>query len=154
MPLLLAVLAKLGVFLGWTLMLYWVHRLAHQIPFIGRIHATHHRFIKLNPAPRWHWSNLFLFNDDWNSTLDLWVSEVVPTLLFCSVTGQWWLAVFYYGWAAVIQESIEHNPSFCGYPFLTSGRWHLIHHSKARYNFGVFTPLWDTLFGTNQRDSQ
>jgi sterol desaturase/sphingolipid hydroxylase (fatty acid hydroxylase superfamily) len=105
----------------------------------------HHRFI-LHHTATWHWSNLFLFNDDWTSTLDLWITEVIPTLLFSLITGQWWISIFYYIWAAFIQEIVEHNENF-DIPVLTSGKWHLMHH-RGEINYGLFTPWWDMIFGT------
>jgi sterol desaturase/sphingolipid hydroxylase (fatty acid hydroxylase superfamily) len=132
-------------FFSWTLLLYWIHRFAHVIPVIREIHLDHHRFI-LNNDTRWHWSNLFLFNDTWKSTLDLWLSEVIPTLLFSLVTGQWWISIFYYVWAAFVQETIEHNKNF-NIPILTSGKWHMIHH-RSEKNYGLFTALWDKVFRT------
>jgi sterol desaturase/sphingolipid hydroxylase (fatty acid hydroxylase superfamily) len=126
-------------------MLYWIHRIGHNFPVIRTIHMHHHRFI-LQHNTIWHWSNLFLFNDDWTSTLDLWITEVIPTFLFSLLTGQWWILVFYYVWAAFIQETIEHNKNF-NIPILTSGKWHLIHH-HSKFNYGLFTPLWDIIFRT------
>lgn len=134
-------------FLLWTFTLYWIHRVVHIIPIINLLHLHHHKFI-LEHTTKWHWNNLFLFNDDWTSTIDLWITEVIPTLLFSLVTGQWWLFLFYYVWAAFIQESIEHN-SKINIPMITSGRWHLIHH-RSSYNYGLFFPIWDILFGTNK----
>jgi sterol desaturase/sphingolipid hydroxylase (fatty acid hydroxylase superfamily) len=93
---------------------------------------------------------LFLFNDNWTSTFDLWITEVVPTLVFSWVTGYWWISVFYYLWAALVQETIEHNPKFNIYPYLTSGKWHLIHHRDTTYNYGLFFPIWDILFKTHK----
>jgi sterol desaturase/sphingolipid hydroxylase (fatty acid hydroxylase superfamily) len=80
--------------------------------------------------------------------MDLWITEVVPTLIFSWITGHWWLSVFYYVWAAFIQEVIEHNPNFNIYPLLTSGQWHLVHHKQSDKNFGLFVPIWDIVFRT------
>jgi sterol desaturase/sphingolipid hydroxylase (fatty acid hydroxylase superfamily) len=132
-------------FFLWTLLLYWVHRISHLTPVIRLIHLHHHKFI-LTHSTKWHWSNLFLFNDDWTSTLDLWITEVIPTLLFSLITDQWWISIFYYIWAAFIQETIEHDEYF-NLPGLTSGKWHLMHHRKE-INYGLFTPQWDMIFGT------
>jgi sterol desaturase/sphingolipid hydroxylase (fatty acid hydroxylase superfamily) len=138
-------------FLCWTLMLYVIHRLVHMFSIFNKIHLDHHAYIskKINAGEsmKWHWSNLFLFNDTWLSTLDLWITEVVPTIVFSLITGQWWIFAFYYIWAAFIQESIEHNPIINLYP-LTSGRWHLKHHQNCKKNYGLFHPLWDKLFKT------
>jgi len=129
-------------------MLYWIHRLVHLTPIFRSIHLHHHTFI-ISHKTKWHWSNLFLFNDDWTSTLDLWLTEVIPTVLFSLITNQWWIGILYYIWAAFIQETIEHNEKF-NIPVLTSGKWHLIHHRSA-FNYGLFTSVWDIIFRTYTR---
>lgn len=134
-------------FLLWTLVIYVIHRLAHVLPLLKEIHHEHHKYITKNVAPTWHWSNIFLFQDTWCSTVDVWLTEILPTVIFCTITGQWWIAVFFYIWSAVIQETIEHNPNF-DFLFFTSGRWHLIHHKKGVYNYGIFHSGWDRIFGT------
>lgn len=136
-------------FLLWTLYLYWIHRIIHGVSSFARdAHLDHHRFINIHGKTKWHWNNLLLFNDTWISTMDLWITEVVPTLIFSWITGHWWLSVFYYVWAAFIQEVIEHNPNFNIYPLLTSGQWHLVHHKQSDKNFGLFVPIWDIVFRT------
>lgn len=134
-------------FVLWTLLLYWIHRIAHNLPGIRKIHLHHHQFVLSNKTT-WHWSNLFLFNDDWTSTFDLWITEVVPTILFSLVTHQWWIFIFYYTWAAFIQEFIEHN-SNVNFFILTSGKWHLRHHHSPK-NYGLFIPIWDIVFNTHE----
>lgn len=138
-------------FLMWTFMLYWIHRLGHKIKIINHYHCNHHSIINNNlkngELNKWHWNNLFLFNDTVDSTIDLWITEVIPTLLFSLVTGQWWISLFYYVWAAFIQEPIEHNPNV-DVPFLLSGRRHLIHHKQSNKNYGLFFPIWDRVFNT------
>jgi len=138
-------------FLLWTFILYWIHRSVHKIPVVRDYHWNHHNFINAEKHPNsWQWNNLFLFNDNWPSTLDLWLTEVIPSFLFSWITGQWWIMGFYYVWAAFIQESIEHNPKI-NLPFLTSGKWHLLHHKHRNKNFGLFFPLWDKLFKSEMR---
>jgi Delta7-sterol 5-desaturase len=133
-------------FFTWTFLLYWLHRLAHVSPVFKRFHRHHHVYVN-KFGTGWHWNNLFLFNDDWPSTLDLWITEVVPTFVFCLITGQWWIMIFYYFWAAFIQEELEHRKNLNLYP-LTFGSWHLRHHSRPDKNYGLFFPLWDKIFGT------
>ena len=135
-------------FLLWTLMLYWIHRLAHVLPFFRKYHFDHHKVINLNDV-KWSWNNFLLYNDTRKSTIDLWLTEVIPTIIFSLVTGQWWISVFYYLWAALIQERIEHDKNF-DLPLLTSGKWHLVHHRNGAYNFGLFFSLWDRVFETNK----
>jgi len=137
-------------FVGWTFMLYWVHRIIHVLPVLRDIHLQHHVYINKHNASRWHWNNLFLFNDTWICTLDVWLTDVIPTLIFSAVTGAWWIFVFYYFWAALVQEKIEHNPRVNLYPIIGSGSWHLVHHRSSRNNYGLFVIFWDIVFGTNQ----
>ena len=135
-------------FLLWTLLLYLIHRIIHHIPYLRSIHFNHHRHVNENYGQMtWHWNNLFLFNDNWISTLDLWMTEVIPTILFSYLTSHWWIFCFYYIWTAFIQERVEHNPNIDLYPF-TSGRWHLVHHKNFRKNYGLFHPFWDRIFQT------
>ena len=135
-------------FLLWTLLLYLINRTIHNIPYLKEIHFNHHRHVNENYGQMtWHWNNLFLFNDNWTSTLDLWITEVIPTIVFSYITGHWWLFCFYYVWAAFIQEKLEHNPKIDLYPF-TGGRWHLVHHRNFRKNYGLFHPFWDRIFRT------
>jgi len=133
-------------FLGWTFLLYWVHRIVHVMPFVQHLHWNHHWYVN-NHATGWHWSNLFLFNDTWISTIDLWITEVIPTIIFAWVFDAWWVLAFYYIWAALLQEDLEHNKFVNWYP-VTSGKWHLVHHQQADRNFGIFIPVWDKLFKT------
>jgi sterol desaturase/sphingolipid hydroxylase (fatty acid hydroxylase superfamily) len=139
-------------FLAWTFMLYWIHRISHQLDFLKSFHIDHHRFVikqldnNFNLL-NWHWNNLLLFNDNWNSTIDLWLTEVLPTIVFSILIGQYWILFFYYIWAAFLQESIEHNPRFNLFLF-TSGKWHLLHHRHWNKNYGLFFPIWDIVFST------
>jgi sterol desaturase/sphingolipid hydroxylase (fatty acid hydroxylase superfamily) len=142
-------------FLTWTLVLYVIHRIVHVTPILKKIHWEHHRYISIRlrsinhekTLTEWHWNNLLLFNDNVLSTIDLWITEVIPTLIFSYLTGQWWISIFYYIWAAFLQESLEHNPRLNLYPF-TSGIWHLQHHKNYKKNYGLFHPLWDRIFQT------
>lgn len=135
-------------FFAWTFLLYIIHRLAHKVSFIKFIHYDHHKFIRNNKS-NWHWSNMLLFNDTFYSTLDLWITEVIPTFIFSMLTGQWWIFVFYYIWAAFFQEILEHNSKINFYPF-TFGQWHLVHHRDTSKNFGLFLPIWDFIFSTEK----
>lgn len=128
-----------------------MHITVHIVPGLKTIHRDHHKFITENDGTTWSWNNVFLFNDTWMSTADLWITEVVPTMLFCWVTGHWWIALFYYVWAAFVQEQTEHNKKVDLYPFLTAGKWHLVHHRIPNRNYGLFIPLWDQMFNTEYK---
>jgi sterol desaturase/sphingolipid hydroxylase (fatty acid hydroxylase superfamily) len=139
-------MAYIFYFFTWTFVLYWIHRIGHRTPIIKDFHRHHHVYVNKN-ITTWHWNNLFLFNDDWPSTIDLWITEVIPTLLFSLITNQWWISIFYYIWAAFLQEPLEHRRGL-NLPLLTCGSWHLKHHNRPDKNFGLFFPVWDRIFGT------
>jgi sterol desaturase/sphingolipid hydroxylase (fatty acid hydroxylase superfamily) len=137
----------------WSLLLYLCHRLAHIVPFLWKYHQDHHLQIYKQTNKGHHWSNYFLFFDTWRSTIDQWLIEIIPTILLCLVFQDFTVFIIYYVWAVCIQERVEHNYRFDVYPFLTSGKWHLVHHSEYTKNFGVFTPVWDILFKTYKAKS-
>jgi sterol desaturase/sphingolipid hydroxylase (fatty acid hydroxylase superfamily) len=137
------------VFLLWTLVLYLIHRITHRVDFFKSLHYDHHIFVSRNKSTKWKWHDLMLYNDTPKSTLDMWVTEVIPTLCISFFTGHWWLSVMYYIWAAFFQQNLEHNPKYNWYPF-TSGKWHLVHHRDPSKNFGLFLPIWDKIFKTEK----
>lgn len=135
------------LFLVWTLVLYWIHRLAHISKTIMKFHGDHHRYVNLH-GTSWRWNNLLLFNDNWKSTIDLWITEVIPTILFSLIFNAWWIFIFYWIWAALIQEIVEHHPRI-NIPLWSSGQWHLQHHKNPTVNFSLFFTIWDRIFKTN-----
>jgi sterol desaturase/sphingolipid hydroxylase (fatty acid hydroxylase superfamily) len=99
----------------------------------------------------WHWNNILLINDNIKSTIDFWITEVIPTLLFAYLSQQWWIFLLWYFYCAFIQEKIEHNKNYNKYPFHCAGLWHLIHHRSGKCNFSIFVPFWDIVFKTNTK---
>lgn len=139
-------------FILWTFMIYWSHRIFHSFSILMKFHQIHHDHVTNGTGSnKWSWKHLFIWVDGWRGTLDQWIMEVIPTIIFCWFFNQWWLLFFYWFWTAFIQERIEHNPNLNLYPYISSGKWHLIHHVDDSKNFGVFTPIWDILFNTNRK---
>jgi sterol desaturase/sphingolipid hydroxylase (fatty acid hydroxylase superfamily) len=138
-------------FFGWTLLLYCLHRIAHTayVPVLRRAHLAHHAQIRIKGTTSWHWTNLLLYTDTWAVTRDMWVTEIIPTIAYATVFNCYWIVVFYYLWAALLQEPLEHNPKLTIRPF-TAGQWHLRHHFNVYCNYGLFLPTWDILFRTQR----
>jgi sterol desaturase/sphingolipid hydroxylase (fatty acid hydroxylase superfamily) len=140
-------------FFSWLLMLYLIHRAAHKFPWLKRFHLDHHAIIakamKEDGIQGWHWNNLLLYNDTNESTIDLWLTEVIPTAIFSLLVGHWWFFLLYYVWAAFFQETLEHKSDF-NIPGFTAGEWHLLHHKYPTTNFSLFIPFWDIVFRTNK----
>lgn len=139
-------IASAFIFIAWTLYLYLLHRLVHITPVIKDIHRKHHVYA-LTSDTKWRWNNLFLYNDNWIGTLDFWLTEVIPNLIFCYVFNVWWLFILFWVYAGLIQEHLEHNDKI-NYTFFTAGQWHLIHHRMYNKNYGLYIPLWDKIFKT------
>lgn len=136
------------VFLFWTFSIYWMHRLAHVLPFMRQFHMDHHAQVTNETLSGVNWKSMLFWFDSWKSTVDQWIMEVIPTIIISLISGHWWLMIFYYIWAGFIQEAVEHNNKINLYPFITSGKWHLVHHKNSTKNYGVFFPIWDIIFGT------
>jgi sterol desaturase/sphingolipid hydroxylase (fatty acid hydroxylase superfamily) len=138
-------------FLIWTLLVYLIHKIIHRYPKqLGKFHFDHHSYVMKNyNRLGWHWSNLLLFNNNFYSTADLWLTEIIPLLITSWLFSTYWLVLIYWVWAAFIQERIEHLYHLNLYPYLTSGNWHMKHHHNGSCNFGIFFPIWDITFGTN-----
>ena len=138
----------ISYFILWTFVIYWSHRIFHIIPILEKIHWCHHNYVTTGTGSTgWNWKHMFIWVDNLDGTIDQWLMEVIPTIIFSWATGQWWMCVFYWAWTAFIQERIEHNSKVNLMPFITSGKWHLVHHQDSTKNFGVFFPIWDWIFG-------
>lgn len=144
----LFLILNLMYFMLWTLVLYVMHVLAHRIPFLWYYHSDHHLQVENNNVGVWKWTNLFLYIDTWKTTVDQWMTEVIPTFIFSLITGAWWIFIGYWIWSATFQEIVEHNSKIDIYPLEVSGKWHLIHHTHHDKNYGIIHPLWDMTFGT------
>ncbi len=134
--------ALLGAAL-FDLVLYWVHRWSHEVPFLWRFHAVHH-------SPR---------QLDWvagfrNHPLDGTAGAPAIVLLLAAgfspemtgglavvqiITGLFLHANVRWRWRAL--HRIVITPEF--------HHWHHSSETGARdTNYSVFLPLWDILFGT------
>jgi len=142
----MGIITYIVMFLAWTLILYYVHRISHIVPFLKKIHLHHHNVVN-SGQPHWEWQNIFLWSTDFGETKDLWVTEGIPTLIFCIVTGHWWIFIWWWIWTGLIAERIDHNPNF-NVPFLVAGRFHLHHHKNYKVNYSHFFSLWDWVLGT------
>lgn len=143
-------LLELGAyFLLWTGLLYGLHRLAHRWDVLWRWHQAHHAVVYAG-ANEFSWRNLVGFYNDWASTFDQWLLEILPTILFIALFPRAWPLGFLYLADNIFAEGItDHNPRICP-PLLAMGRYHLAHHVDSRINFDGFTQFWDWVFATRR----
>ena len=143
----------LGYFLGWTGLLYVVHRAAHTelLPPLKKFHDYHHELVEAEENEGWTWKNLFLSMDGFNGTVEQLMMEIIPTLVFvCVFPESWWILIFYWADIAFISERIEHEPRFRIWA-LAYGSFHMVHHDDPTKNLGAYHPLWDMIGGTFQK---
>lgn len=140
-------------FLLWTLLLYWMHRAVHVLPYLKDIHKEHHRYVVRSKEYGIALKHLLLIHKSKDYTIDLWITEVIPTIVFSLLTGQIWILVVYYIWAALLQTTVKYDTNFDVFP-ITWGNWTLLHYRYNTKNFGSVFSLWDRLFKTNKGINQ
>jgi sterol desaturase/sphingolipid hydroxylase (fatty acid hydroxylase superfamily) len=122
---------------------YWVHRAAHTIPALFRLHAVHHstRHLRWTSALRAHPGEIYLH-----------VVTVVPLfLLGFPVDALVPLAPLVTFYAILIHININVSLRSVSY-FVNTPVYHGWHHAldvkDGTKNFAGFFPLFDALFGT------
>ena len=131
----------------WT---YWWHRLNHRVPFLWRLHRTHHSdpAMDVTTSLRFHGGELLV-----SAALRL---ALIPML------GLSLAAIVLYGATVSLIAQFHHaNISLVdGWDrfvrlFVVSPNMHKVHHSRERIetdsNYATVFSLWDRLFGTYRR---
>lgn len=134
------------LFLAHDFYFYWMHRAIHGKKFYKMIHHEHHKSVLTSPFTSFsfHWSEAIL------------ESIFLPIFLF--IGGEWSglsLGLF------LIVSKVFNIIGHMGYDFfhdriinlpllklLNTSIIHDSHHLYSRYNFGLYTTIWDRLFGT------
>jgi Delta7-sterol 5-desaturase len=124
---------------------YWMHRIVHGKRLYARVHKVHH--LSHNPTPL----AAFAFHP-FEALTEFAIFPVVVFLIPCELSSiATWLVVM------TLYNAYGHL-GFELYPknFSTHwlGRWvntavaHNMHHKFAKQNYGLYTLVWDRLFGT------
>ncbi len=146
---------QLGLWLlylaSFDFLYYWLHRAQHQIPWLWRYHMVHHSDVNVCAASvgRHHWlEEGFRF-----------FIITAPLIVFMggAKDAPPWVLAF-----IVLNGILMHwNVAFRFGPLercIITPAYHRIHHSieERHYdkNFGVFTQLWDHVFGTRHVPSR
>jgi len=120
---------------------YWCHRLQHR--YFWRFHAVHHAVREMSGITAYHHVSEEVFK---------FVLYMVPLTLLTRDP----FAIPVFGLLLGLQGNYLHSCTWLNLGplgrYLVDNRFHRIHHSiEERHfdkNFGVFTTLWDSLFGT------
>ena len=138
-----ATVQLLSGFVVFDLVIYWLHRFSHEVPFLWRFHAVHHSTRQL----------------DWVSGLrnhPLDGAFFAPAYVFLAAAG---FRLRYVGVLAVVQIAVglflHANVRWRLRPLhriVITPEFHHWHHSCERQamhsNYSVFLPVWDIVFGT------
>jgi sterol desaturase/sphingolipid hydroxylase (fatty acid hydroxylase superfamily) len=120
---------------------YWCHRFQHR--FLWRFHAVHHSVRELNGIAAYHHFSEEVFHFAlYTIPLSLLTRDPYAGPVLGMLLG--------------LQGNYLHSPTWVNFGplgrYFMDNRLHRIHHSmEARHfdkNFGLFTTLWDSLFGT------
>jgi len=124
---------------------YWMHRAVHTAPLYDRIHRTHH--LSTNPSA---FSALAFHPIE--AVLEIAIFVVLIVVMPLHVT-----ALFVAGLMSLIFNVYGHlgyeiMPRFIARSpigtWLNTGAYHNQHHRTYRYNYGLYTVIWDRLHGT------
>lgn len=137
--------AFVGLILFNDLWFYGVHRLLHHPRLYKHIHAVHHRSVDVNPFSSYsfHWVEAILLTG-WVLPAMLLVPLPLPALMAAQVAGLANNLMAHLGYELLPRGWLR-------IPVLSwsnSATFHSLHHSYFKGNYGLFTRLWDRLFGT------
>lgn len=131
------------VILSCDVLIYWGHRLSHEVPFLWRFHRVHHT------AERVDW--LAAYREHPFDNLYTRTIENLPAILLGFPLPALAGFVMFRGlWALYIHSNVVISPGPLRY-LLGSSRLHHWHHDRdvgGRVNFANLSPLMDILFGT------
>jgi sterol desaturase/sphingolipid hydroxylase (fatty acid hydroxylase superfamily) len=129
---------------SWTLVEYLLHRFVfHRMPLIAELHQAHHA------QPR-----AYLTTPTWLTLLILGGLFFLPiwhlftlNIAFGALSG----LIIGWLWYGTVHHVIHHRrPRRLAIALKAAVHRHLRHHfAYGSGNFGVTTPLWDYVFGTN-----
>ena len=124
---------------------YWMHRIVHKAPFYDRIHKTHH--LSTNPSA----FAAFAFHP-LEAILEIAIFVVLIIVMpihviALMVAGLMSLAYNVYGHLGYEVMPRVIAQSSIGY-WLNKSAYHNQHHRTYRYNYGLYTVIWDRLHGT------
>ncbi|MEO0714547.1 MAG: sterol desaturase family protein [Pseudomonadota bacterium] len=124
---------------------YWMHRAVHMSPLYERVHKTHH--LSTNPSA----FSAFAFHPI-EAMLEIAIFVVLIVVMPLHVT-----ALFVAGFLSLIYNVYGHlgyeiMPRFIARSrigsWLNTSAYHNQHHRTYRYNYGLYTVIWDKLHGT------
>ncbi|CAI5520361.1 unnamed protein product [Closterium sp. Naga37s-1] len=120
--------------------IYWAHRLLHDIkPLYTHLHAIHHIYNKQNTLSPFAGLAFHPLDGIIQALPHVLSLFLVPTHFTTHL-----LLLFAEGiWTTNIHDNLHGNVLF-----IMGAKYHTIHHTTYRHNYGHYTVLFDWLFGT------
>lgn len=124
---------------------YWMHRAVHLAPFYDRVHRTHH--LSTNPSA----FSAFAFHP-LEAVLEIGVFVLLVVVMPLHTTALFVAALLSLVYNVYGHLGYEIMPRFIARSpigaWLNTGAYHNQHHRTYRYNYGLYTVIWDRLHGT------
>lgn len=137
------------LFITMDLLMYVLHRIAHAPLLFPLLHRFHHRYEQVRPL------TLFALNPFENLAFGaLWLAVI-------SVYSSSWVGMSAYlalnvAFGAIGHLGVEPVPGELARTpvlrYIAGSSFHAQHHQDKGHNYGFYTLIWDTLFGTLQPD--
>ena len=124
---------------------YWMHRTIHRPEFYDRIHKRHH--LSTNPSP----FAAFAFHP-LEAILEIAIFVLIVMVLPMTPLALLSVSLFSLAYNVYGHLGYEIMPrvlakSWIG-PYLNKSAYHNQHHRTYRYNYGLYTTIWDRMHGT------
>jgi len=124
---------------------YWMHRISHMPRFYDRVHKAHH--LSTNPSA----FAAFAFHP-LEAVLEIGIFVAIVVVMPMQTTALILVGLFSIAYNVYGHLGYEVMPRFIakspiGY-LLNKSAYHNQHHRTYRYNYGLYTVIWDRLHGT------
>ncbi len=124
---------------------YWMHRLVHRPRMYQRVHKAHH--LSTNPSA----FAAFAFHP-LEAVLEIGIFAVIVVVIPMHAVPLLLVSLFSLTYNVYGHLGYEIMPRFIGKSrlgfVLNKSAYHNQHHRTFRYNFGLYTVIWDRLHGT------
>jgi len=147
------------VFMLWTFLIYFMHRLAHvkhKLNFLYFIHRHHHRVNYLSSKLRsFNWRHFLFYFGSIHESIDVLIMMTLPAILLCLLFPPYglYILIFHYLYEVFLSESqLDHNPKITGAitNYFSWGKYHLYHHKNIQFNYSLIITFWDLIFKTRK----
>jgi sterol desaturase/sphingolipid hydroxylase (fatty acid hydroxylase superfamily) len=134
-----------GLILLNDLWFYGCHRLLHRPWLFRHVHAVHHRSVHVNPFTSYSFHGVeALLLSAWLLPLVMTVPLYLPVFGVVQVLGTANNVMSHLGYE-LLPRGLLRVP---GLRWINTATFHHLHHTRYHGNYGLFSRVWDRLFGT------